>query len=150
MCIITTFSSTTSSYVSHEWQLIVLSLFRGFGVYAACVTSMLNQTEIVPPTFRQVFSNTLYVFQSCSFLNIEILAYFIPQLRKLMTYASLPGLPLIVLLLMLPESSRWLLVKGRDKQVTYILKRICKKDCKIVKSVYHALLLTTTSMIQVA
>ena len=121
---ITTASSIGCSFIRRVWQLVMLNVNRGASTYPTFMCCMLYQSEFVPPTYRPMYLNILLCAFSCSFLLMDLLAYYFKSWRFLSLYVALPCVPIIALLYFLPESPRWLLTHGKKKDAEKLMNRI--------------------------
>lgn len=117
------------------WELFVFSRFLGgLAVGASSVAGPLYIAEISPSDWRGRF---VAFFQFNIVLGI-VLAYFSNYLidgipndwRWMLGMESFPALLFALLLLSIPESPRWLMGKGREKEALDVLCRIDDTDAE--------------------
>lgn len=115
------------------WELFVFSRFLGgLAVGASSVAGPLYIAEISPSDWRGRF---VAFFQFNIVLGI-VLAYFSNYLidgipndwRWMLGMESFPALLFALLLFSIPESPRWLMGKGREKEALAVLRRIDDTD----------------------
>ena len=115
---------------------IMCKLIAGLGVGIAILVAPMYIAEIAPPKQRGwlVTFNQLNIVIG---LSVAMLSnYFIlksvldPDLnwRWMLGVGFFPALVYFILLFLVPESPRWLLQKGRDKEGLDILKKSCGKE----------------------
>lgn len=115
------------------WELFVFSRFLGgLAVGASSVAGPLYIAEVSPSNWRGRF---VAFFQFNIVLGI-VLAYFSNYLidgidndwRWMLGMESFPALLFALLLFSIPESPRWLMGKGREKEALAVLHRIDDTD----------------------
>lgn len=115
------------------WELFVFSRFLGgLAVGASSVAGPLYIAEVSPSNWRGRF---VAFFQFNIVLGI-VLAYFSNYLidgidndwRWMLGMESFPALLFALLLFSIPESPRWLMGKGREKEALAVLRRIDDTD----------------------
>ncbi|MGF7230843.1 sugar porter family MFS transporter [Arachidicoccus sp.] len=113
-------------------QLLIFILFRligGLGVGAAAMVSPMYIAEIAPAKWR---GRLVACYQMAIVIGI-LVAYFTNYLlddfgsnnwRWMFASQAVPALLFFLLLLLVPETPRWLIMKGRKKEATIILAKI--------------------------
>ena len=113
-------------------QLYLFIIFRltgGLGVGAAAMVSPMYIAEIAPPKWR----GRLVAFYQMAIVIGILLAYFSNYLfdglgvnnwRWMFASQAAPSLVFLLLLLAVPETPRWLIMKGRKGEAEKILKKI--------------------------
>ncbi|MBS0029242.1 sugar porter family MFS transporter [Chitinophaga sp. 22321] len=113
-------------------QLYLFIIFRltgGLGVGAAAMVSPMYIAEIAPPKWR----GRLVAFYQMAIVIGILLAYFSNYLfdglgvnnwRWMFASQAAPSLLFLLLLLAVPETPRWLIMKGRKGEAEKILKKI--------------------------
>ncbi|GMH01471.1 hypothetical protein Nepgr_003310 [Nepenthes gracilis] len=112
--------------------LIVGRIFVGLGVGMASMTSPLYISEASPAKIRGALVSTNgFLITGGQFLAYLINLAFTKApgtWRWMLGIASLPALLQFILMLLLPESPRWLFRKGREEEAIAILKKIYPSD----------------------
>lgn len=112
--------------------LIVGRIFVGLGVGMASMTSPLYISEASPAKIRGALVSTNgFLITGGQFLSYLINLAFTKApgtWRWMLGVAGLPALIQFVLMLLLPESPRWLYRKGREEEAKTILRRIYSAD----------------------
>lgn len=135
--IITTIASIACMFVSSILQLIILNVIRGASTYPSFMCCMLYQSELAPPSLRPILMNMLQFSFSCSLLYIDLLSYSVQyNWRHLTLYATLPCIPVIIILWFIPESPRWLLVNERKTQAEKTVSRLIGEETSKVSLKY--------------
>ncbi|KAK8664555.1 hypothetical protein V6N13_084339 [Hibiscus sabdariffa] len=108
--------------------LIVGRVFVGLGVGMASMTSPLYISEASPAKIRGALVSTNgFLITGGQFLSYLINLAFTKApgtWRWMLGIAGLPALVQFVLMLLLPESPRWLYRKGREEEAKVILRKI--------------------------
>ncbi|KAE8719999.1 Inositol transporter 4 [Hibiscus syriacus] len=108
--------------------LIVGRVFVGLGVGMASMTSPLYISEASPAKIRGALVSTNgFLITGGQFLSYLINLAFTKApgtWRWMLGIASLPALLQFILMLLLPESPRWLYRKGREEEAKVILRKI--------------------------
>lgn len=130
-----------------EIQLVLARIIGGIGIGVASVISPLYIAEISIPSFRgrlvsmyqlaitvgflgaylanyglQKYSETLQVTLAVNDLYGKIFGSEV--WRGMLGMEALPALTFLIVLFLIPESPRWLVVKGKDREAMVILKKI--------------------------
>ncbi|XWS15993.1 hypothetical protein CRYUN_Cryun34aG0048700 [Craigia yunnanensis] len=112
--------------------LIVGRIFVGVGVGMASMTSPLYISEASPAKIRGALVSTNgFLITGGQFLSYLINLAFTKTRgtwRWMLGVAGLPALLQFVLMLLLPESPRWLFRKGREEEAKVILRKIYPAD----------------------
>ncbi|CAD5114786.1 DgyrCDS3828 [Dimorphilus gyrociliatus] len=93
---------------------------------ALCLTVM----ELIGPIYRESAGILYQFFFSIGFMILPGIAYFIRQVERLQLTLSLSILPSFLLLLILPESPRWLFSKGRFEESKKLLEKVARINNK--------------------
>ena len=118
------FPTFSASFVNAIWQLSVLDFLRGVASSSLCFTGYVYLTELTPPKIRTGSSNMFGLCSSLSFLLVDLVACYTQEWRALCWKMALVILPLWPALYLLPESPRWLLLKGRQNECEAALEKI--------------------------
>ncbi|AOW11443.1 hypothetical protein EM308_15555 [Flavobacterium gilvum] len=111
------------------YSFILYRLIGGLGVGAAAMVSPMYIAEIAPPTWR----GRLVAFYQMAIVLGILLAYFSNYMfsdlganswRWMFASQAAPSIVFFLLLLAVPETPRWLIMKGRKKEAEKILEKI--------------------------
>ncbi|KAL7212497.1 hypothetical protein ACSBR2_015231 [Camellia fascicularis] len=112
--------------------LIVGRVFVGFGVGMASMTSPLYISEASPAKVRGALVSTNgFLITGGQFLSYLINLAFTKvrgTWRWMLGVAGLPALLQFILMLLLPESPRWLYRKGREEEAKTILRKLYPEE----------------------
>lgn len=111
--------------------LLVVRIIQGFGLGAEVPLVFTYLSEFLPAKRRGVLIASIVAFwQASSFVAALLAIYIIPAYtwRGLFVAAAIPIAILIVLVVRLPESVRFLLVKGRNTEAEGIVMRFSDVD----------------------
>ncbi|HLO58416.1 MAG TPA: sugar porter family MFS transporter [Bacteroidales bacterium] len=124
-CIFTGWSQTYSS-------LIIWRIIAGIGVGSASVLSPLYIAEISPSDIRgrMVSLNQLAIVTGIllAYFSNYILADFADNWRWMFTSGAFPAGLFLICTLFIPESPRWLILKGNEEKGERILTRLMDKE----------------------
>jgi MFS transporter, SP family, arabinose:H+ symporter len=131
--------SILSALVNNFSLFVIFRMIGGLGIGISSVQSPLYIAEIAPARVRGrlVSLNQLAVVTgifAVYFLNLGIanrgsLAWNISTgWRWMLGFGVIPGLLFFMLLLLVPESPRWLQLKGRDEEAFQILTKVLGKE----------------------
>ncbi|XP_016952790.1 organic cation transporter protein [Drosophila biarmipes] len=96
--------------------------------------------EMVGSSYRLFAGVAMQMFFSVGFMLTAGFAYFIHDWRWLQIALTLPGLLFICYYWIIPESARWLLLKGRQEQAFVIIKKAAKENrVQIPNEIYDQL-----------
>jgi sugar porter (SP) family MFS transporter len=131
----------------NEVQLVIARILGGIGIGVASVISPLYIAEVSVPSFRGRLVSMYQLAITVGFLGAYLANYGLHQYsvtllekgastglynkifgsevwRGMLGMESLPALVFFVALFLIPESPRWLIVKGKELRASIILKKI--------------------------
>lgn len=115
-------------YFAQSFEMFALfRVLSGFGLGACLPVSITIVSESVPTKNRGIFITSLFAFFLAGWVLAGIVAMFvIPVLGWRICYllGMLPAIYAIVLAIQLPESTRWLLIKGREAEAFKIIQKM--------------------------
>ncbi|XP_062909312.1 organic cation/carnitine transporter 2-like [Mobula hypostoma] len=113
-----------------SWEIFcLLNFLIGLGQISNYVAAFVLGSEILGKSTRLVYSTLgVCISYALGYMLLPFIAYFLRNWRILLLALSLIGLTYIPLWWLIPESPRWLLVKGRVKEAEEILQYIAKKN----------------------
>ncbi|MFD1388844.1 sugar porter family MFS transporter [Oceanobacillus oncorhynchi subsp. oncorhynchi] len=132
-------SAILQAVANSVFLLIFSRLFGGLGVGAASVLSVTYISEIAPANLRGRLA-TIYQFAvgigitGSYFVNFAIMSgqseiwNIDLGWRYMLAFSGLPALLFLLVLIPVPESPRWLVKQGKDKEAKSILTRVNGKD----------------------
>jgi sugar porter (SP) family MFS transporter len=141
---------------ANEVQLVVARILGGVGIGVASVISPLYIAEISVPSFRGRLVSMYQLAITAGFLgayltNFGLLRYsetlikngtatglygkiFASEVwRGMLGMEAVPALLFFIVLFFIPESPRWLVVKGAEKKAASILNKIYGKDEALIQ-----------------
>ncbi|XP_017047182.1 organic cation transporter protein [Drosophila ficusphila] len=96
--------------------------------------------EMVGSSYRLFAGVAMQIFFSIGFVLTAGFAYFIHDWRWLQIALTLPGLLFLCYYWIIPESARWLLLKGRQEEAFVIIEKAAKENkVKIPNEIYDQL-----------
>ena len=97
--------------------------------YAATLGQMIVMVvELVKPSRRSFAANSVWLFYSLALCVIALKAYIIKEWKILIAVCTAPYLLVLLLYKQVPESVRWLLVKGRQNEAEEIFNKMAKRN----------------------
>ncbi|XP_026848874.1 organic cation transporter protein [Drosophila persimilis] len=96
--------------------------------------------EMVGSSYRLFAGVAMQMFFSVGFMLTAAFAYFIHDWRWLQIALTLPGLLFVCYYWIIPESARWLLLKGRKEEAFVIIEKAAKENrVEIPSEIYEQL-----------
>lgn len=112
------------------WVVAVCRFIIGF-FEAGCFLSMfVLATELVGPEKRALAGNLVWFYFTAALMVLGLKAYFIRDWRTLLIVSSAPWIFILLFWRFVPESVRWLLVKGKTVQAREILTKVATVNKK--------------------
>lgn len=120
---ITVVFGTASSFVDCLSFFIFLRFVTAMSVTGLMLSGYLYFVEVVGPSYRTLGDKTPGFFWSGTGMLVGLLAYLQRDWRIQILVASLIGLPIFLIVRVFPESSRWLVAKGRLDEADKVLEK---------------------------
>ncbi|GAB6033586.1 hypothetical protein CHUAL_013589 [Chamberlinius hualienensis] len=117
-------SGVMASFANGIEMLIFCRVMVGFWTPGMVLTSYVVGMEFVGPSKRVFAGVVCQYFFAMGYILIAVAAYFIRSWRPLTIILSVPGLVVIVLYWLVPESARWLFVNNRKEEAIKIINDI--------------------------
>lgn len=114
------------TFVSDLLTFMCLRFLSGASVGGLLAVSFTMIMELVGPSYRMMSGIALEFFWAFGAVVLALLAYLIREWRYLNLAVSVPALLFIPYICIIPESSRWLLTKGREKEAEDILRHAAR------------------------
>ncbi|KAG8439198.1 hypothetical protein GDO86_005424 [Hymenochirus boettgeri] len=113
---------------STSWEMFaILFIIVGIGEISNYVTAFILGCEILGKSARIVFSTLgICIFFAIGYMMLPLFAYFIRDWRTLLLALSVPGLLLLPLWWIIPESPQWLISQGRFQEAEDIIRKAAK------------------------
>ncbi|MEM2056534.1 MAG: MFS transporter [Thermoplasmatales archaeon] len=163
--IIYTIFTLISAFSINYFQLTAFRILAGFGMGGESAVIAPYFSEFIPKNARGRYIGYLTCFFSFGFIGAAVLGYFLVPVQSIAgiagwrlatIIAALPVFYVIVLRYKLPESPRWLRIKGRDAEADEVLSRLHGglnlperidgiESEEYVRSVYETLEISTTA-----
>lgn len=126
-----TFIATFVSAVSITYtQFALARFFIGFGGAGCILCLFVILMEIIGPDYRASVGIIISGFFSIGFILLSVVAYVIPGWRLMTVIFSGLGFFHLFFYNMIPESPRWLLLKGHVEEATQMLKILAASNGK--------------------
>ncbi|XP_048766836.2 organic cation transporter protein-like [Ostrea edulis] len=119
-------SNIAVSFVTDFWVFSTLRFFSGVSVGGLVSTTYVMDLELVGPSMRMWAGMFFQLFWGLGVLLLAATAYLIRDWRYLNLAMSLPTVLFISYQWLVPESTRWLVVRGRHKEAEIIFRHAAK------------------------
>ncbi|XP_071133810.1 organic cation transporter protein-like isoform X1 [Mytilus edulis] len=113
-------------WIPHLFLVAICEFLNATGSNLSYVVPFTMLTELVDPAHRVLASFTIYMAYCIGCYVLLVYAYFIRDWETLIQVVSVPITICLFVMLFVPESPRWLLLKGRTKEAMTIFKRTAK------------------------
>ena len=112
------------SFIKSVPLLIISRFIIGFFIPAGAVQSFVLISEYVSSKHRPVASLSLFVSFTTSSCFFVLKAYYIQSWKLLSIVCTAPYISTLLSYFFVPESIRWIRLKGKEGQLTHTLRRI--------------------------
>ncbi|XP_044001621.1 organic cation transporter protein-like [Aphidius gifuensis] len=111
---------------------VILRLIVGISLGGIFTTTYVMALEMVGPTKRRITGICYHLFWTTGYVLVGVLAYFFRNWRNLQLAMNLPLIFFLIYWWFMPESTRWLLTKGKIEKAKEILQAAAKENKKII------------------
>ncbi|KAK3881178.1 hypothetical protein Pcinc_014371 [Petrolisthes cinctipes] len=115
-CLVMAAAPSFAIVIIARFTMGIVELLTLLPVYALVMESCPNKS-------RAVISNTTAVFFSLSIIALGIVAHWVRDFRYLLYLISVPSAALMVFVILMDESPRWLVQRGRGHQAAQLLTK---------------------------
>ncbi|KXJ29686.1 organic cation transporter protein [Exaiptasia diaphana] len=112
------------------WMFVLCRAIVGFGIGGTSLNQFVLITEFVGPQHRNLAGTLVWFAWTFSYMALALFAYFLRDWQILTIVVSVTGIPFVLFWWFIPESVRWLLVKGRVMEGERILKDVAEFNKK--------------------
>lgn len=132
ICLLMTLAvGIATTFTPTIWFYIVCRFLIGVPIMGIALVCFVYANELVSPSRRTFVGNALWIFYATGYAILAGLAKLIPNWRLLHLVISLPYIPTIILVcIFVPESPRWLLVKGKIDNAQKVLRKVARINRK--------------------
>ncbi|KAK6934729.1 Major facilitator, sugar transporter-like [Dillenia turbinata] len=130
-CLLMSLAALATAFVTNVWMYSVLRFLSGFGRGAIGGCSLVLSSELVGKRWRGPVGIMGFVCFTLGFLSLPAMAYANrgSSWRNLYIWTSLPSIFYCIFIhLIVRESPRWLLVKGRKEEAISTLKSMATEN----------------------
>ncbi|XP_048459941.1 solute carrier family 22 member 5-like [Rhincodon typus] len=115
---------------SPNWEIFcVLNFLVGLGQISNLVAAYVLGSELLGKSIRVIFATLgAFIPYAIGYMALPLVAYFIRSWSMLLFILSVSGVLYVPLWWFIPESPRWLLIKGRVKEAEGLLRHAAKKN----------------------
>ncbi|XP_041465548.1 solute carrier family 22 member 21-like [Lytechinus variegatus] len=122
------------AFSPNYWTFVALRFFVGVFEQGIDLTSYVMVTEMFTPSKRGPAGILLTIFWASGIMSLPGLAFLLKDWVYLQLAISLPNVLTIFIIIIIPESTRWLLSRGKVEQAEANLQRIAKFNGKEMPS----------------
>jgi len=123
-----------TAFAKAFWIVAVCRFIVGF-FEAGCFLSMfVMATELVGPEKRALAGTLVWFYFTIALMILGLIAYFVRNWRTLLILSSAPWIFVLAFWKFIPESVRWLLVKGKTDDARNVLENVAKVNKKEMPS----------------
>ncbi|KAK6169201.1 hypothetical protein SNE40_020297 [Patella caerulea] len=119
-------SGVGSAFATDVVTFLVFRFLSGLGAITCFLTAYVIGMELVGPSKRKYAGNIIMLAWVTGLFILGLLAYFIRDWKNLTLVITFPSVLFLSYWLLLPESPRWLLSKGRYKEAEEIIRKAAK------------------------
>ncbi|XP_061171144.1 organic cation transporter protein-like [Saccostrea echinata] len=119
-------SNIPLSFITDFWVFSTLRFFSGVSVGGLISTTYVMNLELVGPRMRMWAGMFFQLFWGLGVLLLAAIAFLIRDWRYLNLATSLPTILFLSYYWLVPESTRWLIVRGRHKEAEKIFQHAAK------------------------
>ncbi|MFA6593064.1 MAG: MFS transporter, partial [Bacteroidales bacterium] len=137
-------------------QLVVFRIIGGFGIGVVSIVSPIYISEVAIPSKRGTLVSLYQLAVTVGFLLAYLINYVIlnnvekgagftsssmntlfntEYWRGMLGCETIPDLLFLIVIFFIPESPRWLIVKGRGQKATSILDKIYRSDAQVQEQI---------------
>ncbi|XP_018027264.1 carcinine transporter [Hyalella azteca] len=124
-------------YVTSEWLLMTTQFLANTSFPPILEISLILAYELVSSTWRSRVTSISYMFWSAGTCVLALLAWLSRSHRILSIIISTPFLLYLPAALLIPESPRWLLTRGRVDEAHALLARVARVNGRDVPPKLH-------------
>lgn len=112
------------------WFYLLMRFLTGIGKGAVVLCLFVIATEYVGVRHRHVSGTSMWFSWTISLMTLSPMAYWLRDWRTLSIALGVVGLPVIFTWWVVPESARYLMLKGKVKEVEQILRKVARVNRK--------------------
>ncbi|CAL1296486.1 unnamed protein product [Larinioides sclopetarius] len=134
ICFVFTIVSMFATLKSVSFNMfLILRFLQAFGRTGLATVGIVLVLEIVGPQHRTETGVVIQIGWAAGFSTLAAVAWFFKDWFWLQMALSVPYIPLVLAYWLVPESPRWLLAKGKTKELQKLLKKAAKMNGKELK-----------------
>ncbi|XP_055838510.1 carcinine transporter [Episyrphus balteatus] len=122
--------SLITSISTDFWMWAFSRVIVGLTIPAVYQIPFIISLELVGPNYRSFVTVMTCTFYTCGIMMLAGVTYMIRDWVKLSYYTSMPFLAYFLYLFVMPESPRWLLMRGRLEEALTILQEMARVNQK--------------------
>ena len=117
-----------SAFAPNIYVFITMRCLSGVFYSGTLGQMMVMAVELVSPNRRPFAANSVWLFYSLALCIVALKAYFIENWKIVLISCTAPYFVVILFYKQVPESVRWLALKGETDKINDIWKTIAKKN----------------------
>ncbi|GBM01740.1 Organic cation transporter protein [Araneus ventricosus] len=114
-------------------MFLILRFLQAFGRTGLTTVGIVLVMEIVGPQHRTETGLVIQIGWAVGFSTLAVVAWFFKDWFWFQMALSVPYIPLVLAYWLVPESPRWLLAKGKTKELQKLMKKAAKMNGKELK-----------------
>ncbi|CAG0918728.1 unnamed protein product [Notodromas monacha] len=130
ICILMTIICGGMQAFVHDYRSYLLSKFFQGCFYAGTIPSFVLLLELLGPSRRGAVGTLSGLWFSIGIILLSGVAYFVQDWKEFVLVINVGGLVVPALLLLVPESPRWLLLHGREAEAKAVWSSIAEGNGK--------------------
>lgn len=103
------------------WAFTIIRFFQGAVSMGSFMIPFVLGTELVGKSKRSITGLGINIPYALGYMALAGIAYFIRDWRHLVIATTVPYIPLLLLMICIPESARWLLSRGKKEKAKKII-----------------------------
>ena len=119
-------STIASAFVTDFVTFLTLRALMGFGTLGTFVTMCILAVELAHSRHKTLVGNLSHLLWAPGQLGMAALAWWLRDWRHLHLATALPTLAALLLYPVTPESPRWLLARGREREARAVIAQLCR------------------------
>lgn len=117
-----------SAFIPWYWGFIILRFIQALAVGGSMTISFVLCMEVLGGRWRTIMATLTHIPFNLGTIIMAVIAYYTREWRQFQLSISLPIAIIILYWWWVPESPRWLMAVGRDKEALAILQEAARKN----------------------
>ncbi|XP_014251431.1 organic cation transporter protein-like [Cimex lectularius] len=117
-----------SAFVPWYFGFLVLRFIQAIAVGGSMTISFVLCMEVLNGSWRTIMATLTHIPFNLGTIIMSVVAYYTREWRKFQLFISLPIVIILAYWWLIPESPRWLMAVGRDKEALAILEEAARQN----------------------